>query len=86
MMPNRHTDREHWEVFLTTIFLKYRPILFTGGVILLGFAVAAWFAYPVVAMIALGLAFFLFLMIFSDKVTFQVARFGAWIITWGKQD
>ncbi|MCB9135899.1 MAG: hypothetical protein H6636_10770 [Anaerolineales bacterium] len=82
-MPNRHPDQDRWEVLFTTIFLKYRSILFIGGVILVGFAVSAWMAYPVVSIAALGLALLLFMMVSSDKVTLYFARFCAWVITGG---
>jgi hypothetical protein len=83
-MPNRHTDRERWEVLISTILLAYRPMLFVGGVIFLIYAGVASFVYFVTAGIALGLAAFLFMLVFSDQATFYLARFGAWLATVGK--
>ena len=80
-MPDRHTDRERWEMFLMQIFLATRPFLFIGGLILLVYAASAFFAYPVVGLIALGLSMFLFLMVVSDQVTLLLARLGSWMIT-----
>ena len=40
-----------------------------------------WIAYPVMALISVGLAFSLFAMVFSDQVSLLVAQFAAWLIT-----
>jgi len=82
-MPKRHSDRERWEVYLMTILLAMRPILFIGGVLMLIYAITAFSAYPLVGGIALGLAILLFLMVFYDQVTLIVARIGAYIATIG---
>lgn len=80
-MPERHTDRERWEMFLMQVFLATRPFLFIGGLILAIYAISAFFAYPVVGVISLGLAVFLFLMVISDQVALLLARLGSWMIT-----
>ena len=82
-MPERHPDRERWEVYLVTILLAMRPFLFIGGVLMLIYAIAAFSAYPLVGGIALGLAILLILMVFYDQVTLLVARIGAFIATIG---
>lgn len=83
-MPDRHPDRERWEVYLMTVFLGTRPFLFIGGLLLLLYAFAAMAAYPFVGGIALGLAILLFLMVFYDWVMLLIARIGAFIATVGK--
>jgi hypothetical protein len=83
-MPNRHTDRERWEIMIMTILLAFRPLIFTGGCIFLIFSSVAVVAYPIVALISLILAFFLFGMVFLDQVSLYVARFGAWLMTLGR--
>ena len=83
-MPERHTDRERWEVMIATILRRFRPALFIGGCILLIYALASVFAYLAVAVISMALALFLFLMVFSDKVTLLIARLGAWLATVGR--
>lgn len=83
-MPRRNVDRERWEVYFMTILLATRPFLFVGGGLLLVYAIVAISAYPLVGVIALGLAVFLFLIVFFDRVTLLVARIGAFIATLGK--
>ena len=83
-MPNRHSDKERWEVYLTMILLRMRPFIFIGALIMLFYGFAALSAYPVVAGIALGLALFLFLIVLYDRVAFYVAWLGAWLVTLGK--
>ncbi len=83
-MPNRHSDRERWEVYLTMILLRTPPFIFAGAVILLFYGIAAISAFPVVAGLALFLALFLLLMVLYDRVTFYIARFGAWLVTFGR--
>lgn len=79
-MPDRHTDRERWEVLIMTILLKFRPFIFVGGCIFLIYAGLTWIAYPVMALISVGLAVFLFLLVLFDQVSLLVARFTAWLI------
>ena len=83
-MPNRYTDKERWEVYLTMILLRMRPFIFIGAVILLVYGIAAVSAYPIVGVIALSLALLLLLMVVYDGATVHVARFGAWLITLGQ--
>jgi hypothetical protein len=85
-MPNRHTDKERWEVYLTMILLRMRPFIFIGAVILLFYGIAALSAYPVVGGIALILALLLLLIVVYDWATLYVARFGAWLITFDRDN
>lgn len=83
-MPNRHTDRERWEVYLLQIFLATRAIIFGVGVVLLIYAGAAMFAYPVISGVVFVFSLLLLAMVFSDQVSLYVARFGAWLATVGR--
>lgn len=83
-MPNRHSDKERWEVYLTMILLRMRPLIFIGAIIMLLYGIVALVAYPFVGGVALGLALFLFLMVLFDWATLFVARFGAWLVTLGE--
>ena len=83
-MPDRHTDRERWEVMIMTILLAFRPFIFMGGCLFLLYAGLTWIAYPVMALISLGLALFLFSMVLSDQVCLHIARFGAWLKMLGR--
>jgi hypothetical protein len=83
-MPNRHTDKERWEVYLTMILLRMRPFIFIGALILLVYGIAALSAYPVISGIALVFALLLLLMVVYDRATLFVARFGAWLVTLGQ--
>ena len=85
-MPNRHTDKERWEVYLTMILLRMRPFIFIGAVILLFYGIAALSAYPVVGVISLILALLLLLMVVFDSATIFVARLGAWLVTFGRNN
>jgi hypothetical protein len=85
-MPNRHTDKERWEIYLTMILLRMRPFIFIGALILLFYGVAALSAYLVVSVIAFGLALLLLLMVVYDWAIIYVARFGAWLVTLGKSN
>jgi hypothetical protein len=84
IMPDRHTDRERWEIYLLQILLATRPILFAVALILLLYAGAAMFAYPIISGVVFGLSLLLFAIVFSDQVSVYVARFGAWLATVGK--
>ena len=83
-MPNRHADRERWEVYLLQIFLATRAIIFGVGVVLLIYAGAAMFAYPVISGVVFVFSLLLLAMVFSDQVSLYVARFGAWLATVGR--
>ena len=80
-MPNRHSDKERWEVYLMMILLRMRPLIFIGALIIFFYGVVALFAYPLLALVALALALFLFMIVLYDRVTLYVARFGAWLVT-----
>jgi len=83
-MPNRHSDRERWEVLIMNMLLAYRAFIFIGGCLFLLYAGLTWMAYPLMALISLGLALFLFSLVLSDQVCSCVARFGAWLKTLGQ--
>ena len=82
-MPDRHTDRERWEVMILTVLLAYRPFIFIGGCLFLLYAGFAWAAYSVMTLASIGLSVFLFLLVFSDQACHYLARFGAWLKTLG---
>jgi len=79
-MP-RNIDRERWEAYLMMVLLATRPFLFLGAVVLLLYAIAAFSAYALIGVIALGFSVFLFLMVFYDQASLLIARLGAWLIT-----
>ena len=83
-MPDRHSDRERWEVMIMTMLLAFRPFIFIGGCLFLLYAGLTWIAYPVMAFISVGLALLLFSMVFSDQACLYMARFGAWLKTLGR--
>ena len=83
-MPDRHSDRERWEILITTILMAFRPFLFMGGIMILVYAITALTAYPIVGVIAVALAFLLFLLVFSDHAILYLARVGAWMRTFGR--
>lgn len=83
-MPGRHRDRERWEVLIMNMLLAYRAFIFIGGCLFLLYTGLIWMVYPVMALISLGLALFLFLLVLSDQVCLYVARFGAWLKTLGQ--
>ena len=80
-MPERHTDFERWEAFFMMVLMATRPIIFIGGLILLIYGLAAFLAYPVVGLVAIGLAFLVWAVVFLDQAALYLARFGAWIKT-----
>jgi hypothetical protein len=82
-MPNRHTDRERWEVMILTVLLAYRPFIFIGGCLFLLYAGLTWITYPLMALVSMGLSVFLFLLVFLDQACLYLARFGAWLKTLG---
>ena len=82
-MPDRHSDRERWEVLILTVLLAYRPFIFIGGCLIMLFAGLTWTAYPVMALISFGLALFLFSLVLWDQACMYVARLGAWLKTLG---
>lgn len=84
-MPNRHSDKERWEVYLMMILLRLRPFIFIGTLILLFYGIAALSAYPMVGGITFGLALFLLLIVVYDRAALYVARFGAWLVTLGRR-
>ena len=83
-MPDRNNDRERWEVLIMTILLAYRAFILIGGCLFLLYAGLTWMAYPIMALIGLGLALFLFSLALSERVCLYVARFGAWLKTLGQ--
>lgn len=83
-MSNKHPERERWEILVTTILLAYRPLLFIGGLVILGYALTVLFTHPIIASLSLGMTLFMFLLVTSDRAIFCFARLGAWIATIGK--
>jgi len=82
-MPNRHSDRERWEVMFMTILLAFRPFIFIGGCLFLLYSGLTWVAYPLMALVSAGLAVFLFIIVLSDQACLYLARLGAWLKTLG---
>lgn len=83
-MPDRHSDRERWEVFLLQILLATRKFIFIGGFILLIYSGAALLAYPAIGITTLVLTLFLFSLVYSYNAALYTARFGAWLATIGR--
>jgi hypothetical protein len=69
---------------IMTILLAFRPFIFMGGCLFLLYAGLTWIAYPVMALISVGLALFLFSMVLSDQVYLHIARFGVSLKMLGK--
>ncbi len=84
-MSNRRRDQERWEYLFMYILLATRPVQLVGGLILFIYAVVTLLLHPVVSSIALILAAYLFLLVFSDRVALYTARFGGWVATVGKR-
>lgn len=80
-MSNQHKDQERWEVILTTLLLKFRPLLFIAGLWLLLYAVTVSFTFTPATLIGSLFAFFLFTLVFWDAAVLSVARAVAWAIT-----
>ncbi len=83
-MPNRHSDRERWEVLITQILLAFRPIIFVIGLILLIYAGIALFYNQIIGFITVVLGIYLLWLVFSDQAILQLARLGSWLATGGK--
>jgi hypothetical protein len=73
-------------VLLDDDFASHASLPVHWGVLMLIYAIAAFSAYPLVGGITLGLAIFLFLMVFYDQVTLLVAQIGAFIATVGRNN
>lgn len=80
-MSDQKRDREQWELVIITVLLMYRPILFFGALLLLGYTILVIFANPSIGVVAAGLTLLLFLVVFSYRAALLLARLGAWIAT-----
>jgi hypothetical protein len=86
MSKRRRLARERLEIYLVHLLLAYRPLIFTGGVILSLYAVAAIFFDSLVGSASLLPALFLLMLSSSYRMTLYTARLGAWIGTLGRYD
>ena len=58
--------------------------IFMGAVLMLLYGFAALSAYPLIGVVSFGLALFLLLMVLYDWAILYLARFGAWLVTIGR--
>lgn len=86
MSNRRRLARERLEIYLVHLILAYRRLILIGGLLLLVFAIATMFTYPLAGNAILLPAIFLLLMSNSFNVALYTARLGAWIVTLGRQD
>ena len=84
MSQRKRLNRESLEFYLLNLLLIYRPLLQIGGAIILLYAIATFFAYPLGSIVGLVIAIF-FLLTFSFPLTHRVAQFGAWLGTLGEK-
>lgn len=80
-MPDTKREREQLEVIYITILLMYRPYLFFGAVLLIGFTLFIVISAPAIGYISAGLTIFLLLLASSYRAALLLARLGAWIAT-----
>jgi hypothetical protein len=86
MSNRRRLARERLEIYLVHLLLAYRPLIFSGGVLLLVYAVIAMIASSLAGFAALVPAIFLLLISNSYQATLYTARLGAWVATLGRHD
>jgi hypothetical protein len=87
LMPNRQRlRRETLEMYLVHLILAYRPLIFIVGLLLLAYAIATVFIYPLAGYAILLPAIFLILLSNSYNVVVYTARLGAWMATLLRHD
>ncbi|HSG42286.1 MAG TPA: hypothetical protein VLA72_03945 [Anaerolineales bacterium] len=84
MKRKRNLDREGLEVNLLNLLLVYRPIIQLCGLIIFVHGVVMIPNSISVGSITFAVAVFLYLVTRFSKLTFHLAKFGAWIGTLGK--
>lgn len=78
--------RERLEIYLMQLLLAYRLFILGGGVLLLVYALAISFIFPLVGMAGLVPAITLLLMGGSYQAVLTTARLAAWIGTLGRRE
>lgn len=86
MSNRRRLARERLEIYLFHLILAYRRLVLGGGLVLLVYAVASWFASPLAGFAALVPALFLLLLSASYNAALYTARAGAWIATLWREE
>lgn len=78
--------RERLEIYLMQLLLAYRPFILGGGILLLIYALAISFIFPLAGMAGLVPAIFLLLLGGSYHAVLYTARLAAWIGTLGRRE
>jgi hypothetical protein len=87
MFNRRRLRRERLEIYLVYLILAYRPMILIVGLLLLAYAIASIFTYPLAGYVILLPAIYLLLLSFTYNVVLYTARLGAWIGTlWSHDD
>jgi hypothetical protein len=86
MSNRRRLRRESLEIYLVHLLLAYRPLILIVGLLLLAYAIASMFTYPLAGYIILVPAIYLLLLSNIFNVAVYTARLAAWIATIGRQD
>jgi hypothetical protein len=80
-MPDRHSDKERWEIYLIQIILVTRPFIFTVGLFLVLFAGLTMYQFPIGSGVSFCLSLITLGLVFSDKLCQYAAQLGAWLAT-----
>jgi hypothetical protein len=86
MPDRRRLRRETLEIYLVHFLLAYRLLIWFIGILMLAYAIATMFIYPLAGYATLLPAFFLLLLCNSFTVVLFTARLGAWIGTFWRHD
>lgn len=86
MSNRRRLAREPLEIYLLHLLLAYRPLIFSGGVILSLYALAAISLDLLAGSASLLPAVFLLLLSTSYRIVLYTARLGAWIGSLGRHE
>ena len=86
MSNRRRLRRESLEIYLVHLILAYRPLIVVVGLLLLVYAIATLFKYPLAGYVILVPAIYLLLLGNSFNVVIFTARLGAWMATLRRHD
>lgn len=86
MSNRRRLSRERLEIYLVHLFLAYRPLILSGGVLLLLVSAAILILNSRLGLFILLPALTLLWLGSSFKMVLFTARIGAWIGTLGRED
>jgi putative effector of murein hydrolase LrgA (UPF0299 family) len=81
MSNRRRLRRESLEVYLVHLIMAYRPLILIFGLLLLAYAIASMFTFPLAGCLASLPAIFLLLLGNSFNLVLFTARLGAWLGT-----